>query len=86
VRVRDVLALAGVDDPRVEVEVRSLQPRGRYRSSVLNRAHAADPDTLLALRLGGDPLHVDHGFPVRLITPNLPGVLQIKWVAGLHVR
>jgi DMSO/TMAO reductase YedYZ molybdopterin-dependent catalytic subunit len=86
VRVRDVLARAGVDDPHVEVEVRSLQPRGRYRRSVLSRPHAADPDTLLALRLGGHPLHLDHGFPVRLIGPNRPGVLQTKWVASLDVR
>jgi DMSO/TMAO reductase YedYZ molybdopterin-dependent catalytic subunit len=30
-------------------------------------------------------LHLDHGFPVRLIAPNRPGVMQTKWVAALRV-
>jgi len=41
---------------------------------------------LLALRIGDEPLHIDHGFPVRLISPNNPGVMQTKWVARLVVR
>jgi DMSO/TMAO reductase YedYZ molybdopterin-dependent catalytic subunit len=53
---------------------------------VLSPAHAGDGDTLLALFLDGEPLHLDHGFPVRLIGPNRPGVLQTKWVSELRVR
>jgi DMSO/TMAO reductase YedYZ molybdopterin-dependent catalytic subunit len=41
--------------------------------------------TLLALRVGGEQLHLDHGFPVRLIAPNRPGVLQTKWVSKVVV-
>jgi DMSO/TMAO reductase YedYZ molybdopterin-dependent catalytic subunit len=85
VRVRDVLAAAGAPDG-CEVEVRSLQPRGRYNHSTLNASHAGDRDTLLALELNGEPLSLDHGFPVRLIGPNRPGVLQTKWVGHLDVR
>lgn len=84
VRVRDVLALAGAAEGS-EVGVESLQARGRYRRSDLNRRQAEDPDTLLALELNGEPLHLDHGFPVRLIGPNRPGVLQTKWVSRLVV-
>jgi DMSO/TMAO reductase YedYZ molybdopterin-dependent catalytic subunit len=51
----------------------------------VNQQHAADPDTLLALALNGEPLALDHGFPVRLIGPNRPGVLQTKWVARVEV-
>ncbi len=47
--------------------------------------HAADPDTLLATHLNGRPLNADHGFPLRLIAPNRPGVLQTKWVTTLEV-
>jgi len=85
VPVRDVLARAGAR-PDARVRVESLQARGGYRTSPLNRLQSADPDTLLALELFGEPLHIDHGFPVRLIGPNRPGVQQTKWVSRLVVR
>jgi len=85
VRVRDLLALAGARDDAEGVRVESLQRSGRYRRSTLNPSHLGDPDTLLALQLNGAPLHLDHGYPVRLIAPNLPGVLQTKWVERLVV-
>jgi hypothetical protein len=67
------------------VRVTSLQASGLYRASDLSPQLAADADTLLALQVGGEDLHIDHGFPVRLIAPNNPGVLQTKWVASLEV-
>jgi hypothetical protein len=82
VRVRDLLALvhaAGAD----AVVVESLQPTGRYRASELRGGQIRDADTLLALELDGEPLHLDHGYPARLIAPGRPGVLQTKWVARL---
>lgn len=85
VPVRDLLARAGAPDD-AEVVVHSLQRRRAFRTSDLNRLHASDPDTLLALRLNGEVLHLDHGFPTRLIGPNRPGVMQTKWVARLEVR
>jgi DMSO/TMAO reductase YedYZ molybdopterin-dependent catalytic subunit len=85
VPVRALLTLAGAG-PGAEATVESLQPDGRYRASDLNRHQAGDPDTLLALELDGAPLHIDHGYPVRLIGPNRPGVLQTKWVSHLVVR
>ncbi|WP_433217914.1 molybdopterin-dependent oxidoreductase [Dactylosporangium sp. CS-047395] len=80
VRVADLLELVGAQDPNRPVTVESLQQDGPYRTSVLEPAQARDPLTLLALRLGGEPLHLDHGYPCRLIAPNRPGVLQTKWV------
>jgi DMSO/TMAO reductase YedYZ molybdopterin-dependent catalytic subunit len=85
VPVRDLLALAGAP-PGARVAVESLQEGGRYRRSELSAPQAEDPDTLLALDLDGDPLHLDHGYPVRLIGPGRPGVLQTKWVGRLVVR
>jgi DMSO/TMAO reductase YedYZ molybdopterin-dependent catalytic subunit len=83
VRVRDVLDLVGgvVGD----VRIRSAEQRGEYAQSVLPRAYADHPSTLLALRLNGSRLTRDHGYPVRLIAPNRPGVLQTKWVTELEV-
>lgn len=84
VPVRDLLRAAGAK-PGAEVVVHSLQQRGGYRSSRLNVPHATHADTLLALRLNGAELALDHGFPARLIAPNRPGVQQTKWVGRLEV-
>jgi DMSO/TMAO reductase YedYZ molybdopterin-dependent catalytic subunit len=84
VALRDVLMMAGAP-PGASVRVDSLQRAGLYRASILNPAHARDPDTLLALELEGEALHIDHGFPARLISPNNPGVLQTKWLATVTV-
>jgi DMSO/TMAO reductase YedYZ molybdopterin-dependent catalytic subunit len=84
VRVRDVLEQAGAGAD-ADVRVESLQPRGRYRAADLTHDHARDGDTLLALELNGEPLALDHGYPVRLIGPNRPGVLQTKWISRLRV-
>jgi len=84
IAVREILELAGVGTGH-SVRVESLQPDGLYRASVLNPSHADDPDTLLALRCNGGALHLDHGYPVRLIGPNRPGVMQTKWVKELIV-
>jgi DMSO/TMAO reductase YedYZ molybdopterin-dependent catalytic subunit len=84
VRLVDLLALAGAA-PRSRVRVESLEVRGAYRTSVLDRARTTDPLTLLALRVRGEPLHLEHGYPVRLIAPNRPGVLQTKWVSKVTV-
>ncbi len=85
VRLRDLLEEAGAD-PDGEVVVRSLQTRGPYAGARIGSAHARHPDTLLALEVNGEPLHLDHGFPARLIAPDNPGVLQTKWVGEVEVR
>lgn len=84
VSVRDILVHAGV--PRAGLSVESFQRGGRYRRSSLTTGQIDDPDTMLAFEVGGEPLHLDHGFPLRLIAPNRPGVLQTKWVKELVVR
>ncbi|WP_250036395.1 molybdopterin-dependent oxidoreductase [Paractinoplanes maris] len=86
VRLRDLVALAGADPDDAEAYVESLEARGRYRTTTVPPPHIRDPFTLLALRLGGEPLHPDHGYPARLIAPNRPGVLQTKWVGRITVR
>jgi DMSO/TMAO reductase YedYZ molybdopterin-dependent catalytic subunit len=78
-----VLDRAGIPDG-VRVRVVSLE-RGLYQSSPVGPRGARDPLTLLALRLNGEPLALDHGYPLRLIGPNRPGVLQTKWVARIEV-
>ncbi|MBP2472778.1 hypothetical protein JOF53_001650 [Crossiella equi] len=84
VRVADLVASVGaVPDSSVRVE--SLEQGGLYRVTTLPPGHAHDPLTLLALRLNGEELGLDHGYPCRIIAPSRPGVLQTKWVASLEV-
>jgi DMSO/TMAO reductase YedYZ molybdopterin-dependent catalytic subunit len=43
-------------------------------------------DALLAVGMGGEPLPVEHGFPVRMVVPGLYGyVSATKWVVDLEV-
>jgi DMSO/TMAO reductase YedYZ molybdopterin-dependent catalytic subunit len=86
IRLRDLVALVDVNPGDAEAHVESLEARGRYRATVVPPPHTRDPLTLIALRLGGEVLHPDHGYPARLIAPNRPGVLQTKWVARITVR
>ena len=84
VRLRDLLERSRT--PRgAAVEVSSLERDGHYRTSQLGGEFAWDSESLLALRLGGEVLHLDHGYPARIITPARPGVLQTKWVDSIEV-
>jgi DMSO/TMAO reductase YedYZ molybdopterin-dependent catalytic subunit len=84
VPVANLLKAAG-GQPGTQIRVQSMERNGLYRSSVLPGEHTKDPRTLLALRLNGEELDLDHGFPCRIIAPNRPGVLQTKWVNRLEV-
>ncbi len=84
VPVADLVAMAGAP-PESEVFVTSLERNGAFSASVLPPQFAADPDTLLALKLNGEPLDIDHGYPCRIIAPARPGVLQTKWVSRLEI-
>ncbi|MEV4709065.1 molybdopterin-dependent oxidoreductase [Actinoplanes sp. NPDC049316] len=86
VRLNDLARLVGLDPAETSAEVESLERAGRYRVSTVAPTHVRDDWTLIALRLNGAPLHLDHGYPARLIAPNRPGVLQTKWVGRITLR
>lgn len=81
VRLRDLARLAGMPSP-AQVQVRSLQ-HGGFGSATLRANQISDPDSLLALRVNGAELSLDHGFPARVIVPDNPGVHNTKWVTDL---
>jgi DMSO/TMAO reductase YedYZ molybdopterin-dependent catalytic subunit len=85
VPLRDLVALTGVPDPH-SARVHSLEQGGAFRQAVLQRNQILDPDALLALRVNGVDLSVDHGYPARIIVPALPGVHCTKWVASIEFR
>jgi hypothetical protein len=84
VPVMDLLAAVGAPAGS-SVRVSSLEKGGLYNSTTLPGTHTSDPLTLLALRLEGRTLDLDHGYPCRIIAPSRPGVLQTKWVHRLEV-
>jgi DMSO/TMAO reductase YedYZ molybdopterin-dependent catalytic subunit len=82
VRLADLARLAGVRAPRTAT-VASLQRRGAFGRATLQANQIAHPDALLALRVNGADLSLDHGYPARVIVPALPGVHNTKWVATI---
>ena len=56
---------------------------------VFNQSMITGPQlerALLATHLNGERLNLDHGYPLRLIAPSRPGVLNTKWLARIEVR
>ncbi len=82
-RLRDVLALAGLRPDAVNVNLRGLDDSAWQRPMPL--AKAMDDDTLLALYMGGAPLHPDHGFPVRALLPGWIGAASVKWLGRIEI-
>jgi DMSO/TMAO reductase YedYZ molybdopterin-dependent catalytic subunit len=83
VRLAELARLAGVPEPRA-ARVASLQRGGAFGAATLQANQIRDPDALLALRVNGSDLPVDHGYPARIIVPALPGVHNTKWVTSLE--
>jgi DMSO/TMAO reductase YedYZ molybdopterin-dependent catalytic subunit len=83
--LRELAGRAGVPEPS-ELLVESLQPAGVLRQATLTAGQVADSRSLLALRVGGADLSMDHGYPARIIVPALPGVHNTKWVGRLTFR
>ncbi|MFJ5212383.1 molybdopterin-dependent oxidoreductase [Streptomyces nigra] len=84
VRIKDLLARAGLRDG-ARLRIVSLQRHGGYGVTEMDLPYTRDDLTLLALRLNGEVLAPDHGYPARIIAPNRPGALQTKWVSKLEV-
>ncbi|MBA3618307.1 MAG: molybdopterin-dependent oxidoreductase, partial [Acidothermales bacterium] len=85
VRLRDLAGLSGVPEPAT-VLVESLQEGGAFSVTSLRRNQILDPDALLALRVNGAELSLDHGFPARVIVPANPGVHNTKWVKHMTFK
>jgi len=69
-------------DADSRVRFHSLESEGYNISEMFGPQLRA---ALLATHINGMRLNVDHGYPLRLIGPNRPGVLNTKWLASLEV-
>ncbi len=68
------------------VFVESLQRGGAFSTMTLTGKQVRADKSLLALKVNGVDLSLDHGFPARLIIPAAPGVRNTKWVTTLTFR
>ncbi|MFD4444820.1 molybdopterin-dependent oxidoreductase [Nocardia sp. NPDC058519] len=85
VRLRDLAALAGVSAPS-SAHVISLEEGGPFGAATLQSNQVLDSDSLLALKVNGADLSLDHGYPARIVVPALPGVHNTKWVHSIEFR
>jgi Oxidoreductase molybdopterin binding domain len=77
----DLVTRAG-GDASSHVSVVSLETVGYSSSQVFGPQLGV---ALLATHLNGQRLNLDHGYPLRLIVPNRPGVLNTKWLTAVEI-
>ncbi len=87
----NLLEQAGILDGAVEVVFHGADSGeampGRTEQYVrsLPLEVALNPDTILAWEMNGEPLSVDHGFPLRLVVPSWYGMASVKWLEKIIV-
>jgi len=88
VRLRDVLQKAGIQGAAKEVLFAGADvPLGKmsdFQRSIPT-AKALHPDTLLAYEMNGQTLPVEHGFPLRVISPGWASDSWVKWLQHIEV-
>jgi DMSO/TMAO reductase YedYZ molybdopterin-dependent catalytic subunit len=80
VRLIDLARLVDAP-PEAILRVVSVQA---HRGTSLTREQYSDERALLALRVNGADLSLDHGYPARMIAPGVMGYHNIKWVGELR--
>jgi len=81
--LRDVLKDAGMPVDDLPEDVRHAQFSGSeaYGASIpIEKAVDKRGDVLLAYEMNGQPLPLDHGYPLRVIVPGHVAARSVKWV------
>jgi DMSO/TMAO reductase YedYZ molybdopterin-dependent catalytic subunit len=81
VSLQRLLAMCGVQPPATHLRVTSAD--GFYEVVSID-AVRSDPRVMLAYAWDGLPLSGEHGYPLRLYVPDLYGMKQPKWIAGIE--
>lgn len=95
-RLSDVLLRAGLDLNDEEMKTAHVafacnavlcQDEDWYGASIpLSRVLREDGEVILALEMNGEPLRVEHGYPVRVMTPGITGARAVKWLDHITVQ
>jgi DMSO/TMAO reductase YedYZ molybdopterin-dependent catalytic subunit len=81
VRLADVLKQVGIKDGVRKVV---LTGADGYQDSILLE-RALNPGAVLAYEMDGAPLPPEHGFPLRLLVPNIYGMKNLKWITKIEL-
>jgi DMSO/TMAO reductase YedYZ molybdopterin-dependent catalytic subunit len=92
VPLMEVLDRAGVKPGAQEVLFRGIDSGtvdGLSESIRFERSLCIDDargaEVLLAYAMNGEPLPVQHGYPLRVVVPSWYAVASVKWLAGIEV-
>jgi DMSO/TMAO reductase YedYZ molybdopterin-dependent catalytic subunit len=92
VPLQEILDRAGVRPAAREVRFRGAdcgevdRTHGAIRfERSLALDQARDSDAILAYAMNGEPLPIQHGFPLRLVVPGWYGVASVKWLTEIEV-
>ena len=81
VRLKTLLERARVKREAKDI---ALHARDGYSDS-FPVSKAMEGETLLALEMNGVPLTGGHGWPARMIVPNIYGMKNVKWIDRIEV-
>jgi DMSO/TMAO reductase YedYZ molybdopterin-dependent catalytic subunit len=81
VPLRDLLARAGVKPGAFDVVFTSVDG---YTDSI-SIAKAMEERTLVAYLMNGKTVPQDHGYPARMLVPNIYGMKNVKWIRSIEV-
>lgn len=68
--------------PRESVEWIYIECLDKY-STIIPIDEALSDDAIIAIEMNGKPLEIEHGYPARLVIPELYGWKSAKWVNKL---
>lgn len=80
VPLKTVLDLAGVKPGVRKVVLRCADQY--FESLTLEKAN--QDSNLIAWEMNGETLPIEHGFPARLLVPNLYGIKNVKWLTEIE--
>jgi DMSO/TMAO reductase YedYZ molybdopterin-dependent catalytic subunit len=81
VSLADVLQTAGIQTGASEVIFKAADGY----SDALHLSQGLDPRSLIVYLIDGEPLPQPHGYPARLLIPDLYGMKNCKWITSLKV-
>jgi len=80
VPLRDLLARAQPAAETYDVKLTSVDG---YTDSI-RIEKAMEPDTIVAYLMNGVTIPQDHGYPARLLVPNIYGMKNVKWLKSIE--
>jgi len=94
VRLSALLERAGMESDACEIVLegadsgapkeRPIPPGTISYARSLPRSKATQQEVLIAYRMNGRDLPLDHGYPVRAVVPGHYGMASVKWLTRIH--